>query len=333
MSKNIAILGASGYIGTRLVTQLAHRGDCAIRVLTRDKRRDLAGGWCPAGVELIEGDVGDAASLRALLVPGCVVINLVYLWDAGEDANLMMIRCLLAACHDLKVARLIHCSTAGVMGRVSGNDVDEEDQSLPVDDYGTTKLRIEETIMRSAQGYFESVIVRPTSVFGIDGEPLKKLASDLAFGKPWKNYLRSCLFGNRRMNLVSVANVTAALDFLAHHAGPFDGSVFIVSDDDDAQNNFADVERFLINALGVKGHALPRLPLPLVLIKGMLLCLGRNNINPLRNFSQDKLRRLGFKPPVRFLDGLAEYAEWYRRTVLEAASGGQLPIKSPPAQQ
>jgi nucleoside-diphosphate-sugar epimerase len=328
MRKTIAILGASGYIGTRLVTQLAHQGDCAIRVLTRDKRRDQAGAWCPAGVELIEGDVGDVASLSALLVPGCVVINLVYLWGAGEEANLTVIRSLLAACHDVKVARLIHCSTAGVMGRVAGNDADEEDQSVPVDDYGTTKLRIEETIVRSARGHFESVIVRPTSVFGIDGEPLKKLASDLAFGTPWRNYLRSCLFGKRRMNLVPVANVTAALDFLTHHVGPFDGSVFIVSDDDDAQNNFADVERFMMNALGVRDYLWPRLPVPLTALKILLRLMGRNNINPLRNFIPYKLRNMGFKSPVRLIDGLAEYAEWYRRTVLADALTKSEPVIS-----
>ena len=79
MSKPIAILGVSGYIRMHLVTELTGRSDITIRVLTRDKRLDRVGGWCPAGVELIEGDVSNAASLKCLLVPGCVVVNLVYL--------------------------------------------------------------------------------------------------------------------------------------------------------------------------------------------------------------------------------------------------------------
>lgn len=317
MTRAIAILGASGFIGKRLVSELLRDGSFNIRVLTRDKQRDLREENFGQGVEILEGDVRDSESLRRLLVPGCVVINLVYFWGAGETENLACIHALLDACRESKVARLIHCSTAGVMGRVAADLVDENDRSHPVDEYGSTKLKIDEAVLNFPRDGFDVVIVRPTSVFGIEGIALKKLVEDLTGGNHGKNYFRSCLFGNRRMNLVPVVNVTAAIIYLAGYDGRFDGEVFIISDDDDPKNNFSDVERFMMNALGVRAYLFPKLPVPLIAIKLLLLLMGRNTINPLRNFDPRKLRALGFKPPLTLAGGLAEYAAWYRQTVLE----------------
>lgn len=313
---HIAVIGASGFIGKRLISELLGEGDLEIRVLTRDRQRDLREGSFGQGVSLFEGDVSAPESIRRFLAPGCIVINLVYFWGAGEEKNVAWTNSLLAACKDNKVARLVHCSTAGVMGRVAADNVDESDRSLPADEYGTTKLKLEEAIINFSRDHFDAVILRPTSVFGIGGEPLRKLAADLTVGSPWKNYFRSCLFGNRRMNLVPVANVAAAIIYLARYPEHFAGDVFIVSDDDDPQNNFADVERFMMTTLGVKNYPLPRLPVPLIVIKSLLLLMRRNNINPRRNFDPQKLRSLGFKPPANLSGGLAEYAEWYRQDVL-----------------
>jgi nucleoside-diphosphate-sugar epimerase len=219
---------------------------------------------------------------------------------------------LLAACKDAKVSRLIHCSTADVAGRVQENLIDEQTQCLPITEYGKTKLKIEQAVFDFAKDHFDAVILRPTAVLGIDGEQLKKLTVDISSGNRWKNYLKSCLFGRRSMNLVPVANVVAAIVFLSRYAGRFEDEVFIVSDDDDPKNNFIDVEQFLMDALGVKKYRLPRLTLPLTLLKWLLMAMGRNNVNPRCGFDMSKLRKLGFKSPVSLSEGLAEYAAWHR---------------------
>ena len=300
----IAISGASGFIGKYLVAELLRDGGYAIRVLSRDRQRDLREARFGAGVEIFEGALDDQHTLEGFLVPGCTVINLVYLWDAGEERNRACTRNLLVAC------------TAAVVGRVENDLVDETTRCLPVTEYGVTKLRIEQDIIDLARGEFEAVVLRPTAVFGIGGEPLKKLAADLSRGNRWKNYLKSCLFDRRRMNLVHVANVVAAIVFLVRATKCLEGEIFIVSDDDDPKNNFLDVERFLKGALGVKADILPRFPLPPDLLKWLLLSLGRNNVNPRCDFDPGKLRRMGFKSPVILSEGLAEYAAWYRATQL-----------------
>ena len=314
--KMIAITGASGFIGKHLVAQLLREGGYAVRVLSRNRQRDLGEGRFGKEVEVFEGDINDPHTLGGFLVPGCTVINLVYLWDAGEERNRACTSNLLDACKEAGVSRLIHCSTAAVAGRVADDLVDEKTRSQPVTDYGLTKLKIEQDIIDASKGAFEAIVLRPTAVFGISGEPLKKLAADLGRGNRWKNYLKSCLFGRRRMNLVHVANVVAAFVFLISNTRRLEGEIFIVSDDDDPRNNFVDVEEFLMDALGVKKYSLPRLPLPLTLLKWLLLSLGRNNVNPRCDFDPGRLRRLGFNSPVSLCEGLAEYAAWYRAAQL-----------------
>ena len=305
----IAIIGASGFIGKRLVMELVRTGEYDIRVLSRNRQRDLTEKRFASAVDIIEGDLSNTDALKKLLKPGCTVINLAYLWDVGEAENLAVIDSLVEACRDVAVERLIHCSTAAVVGRVRENRITEETMCNPVSQYGVTKLKIEQEVVRAvAHNYFDAVIVRPTAVFGSEGEQLKKLAQDLKMGTQWLNYVKSCLFGARRMNLVHIDNVVAAMVFLIRYPNPLGGEVFIVSDDDDPDNNFAYVERFMLRVLGADDYCLPRLSFPLWMLTVLLAIRGRNNINPSCVFDSGKIRRLGYKPLISIEAGLNEYA-------------------------
>lgn len=314
----VAIVGASGYIGRRLVEELRRLGSYRIKLLSRslDQYSTVAG----LDVEVVKGDMQDMASLQELFEADCTVVNLVYLWDAGEAGNLAVTHNLLEACKTARVGRLIHCSTAAVVGRVPDNLITENTVCRPVTEYGITKLKIEEAVINAARSNFDAAILRPTSVFGPGGDPLKKLSSDLVSGSRLRNYLKSCLFGKRRMNLVHVANVVAAILFLMDRTESLKGEVFIVSDDDSTGNNFADVESRLMQQFHIPYYHF-RLPMPLGLLGFMLARLGRNNINPRCNYAPDKLLALGFKRPVSFEAGLAEYAIWYHSLQMKKQEG------------
>jgi nucleoside-diphosphate-sugar epimerase len=312
VAQTIAITGASGYIGRHLVNQLRDISGIQVRILCRSRQRGVDTFGLGSNLEIVEGNLYSPESLLNLLKPGCTVINLAYLWNNGETENLAAISNLTSACIDRNVKRLIHCSTAAVAGRSPDNLITENTPCQPITEYGITKLKIERAIRAAAHGNFEISILRPTSVFGLDGEPLKKLAADLVAGNRLLNYLKSCLFGYRRMNLVHVTNVVAAISFLTSYQENVDGEVFIISDDDAIANNFAEVERTLMRFLDCPDYALPPIPLPQWALSLLLRFLGRNNINPNCNYSQSKLQNLGFKRSVIFEDGLMEYASWCR---------------------
>lgn len=308
----VVVVGASGYIGRHLVAELMRSANVRVKILMRSPQKNGAEKNYPKSVELIEGDLCDPVSLITLFEPGCTVIHLAYLWDAGEAKNLTAMLNLTNACRIANVKRLIHLSTAMVSGRVVKSKVSEDDVCSPITDYAVTKLKIEQMITAAAQGNFQVAILRPTAVFGQNGENLKKLANDLLAGKRVRNYLKSCLFGKRRMNLVHVSNVVAAIVFLQKNNDVFDGQVFMVSDADEPLNNFRDVERILMRELNIPDYRFPRLQLPLTILGGILALMGKDNINPQCDYVSQKLARLGYKKAIEFERGLIEYAAGHR---------------------
>lgn len=308
----VVIIGASGFIGRHLVARLIRSGDKRIRVLSRSGQQNWPVGECGSVVEVVRGDLSDQASLQKLLEPDCTVVSLAYLQGEGEEKNLAVCANLLMASETAKILRLIHCSTGSVVGNSTDTPITENSSCQPMSEYGVTKLKIERAILEAAQGCFEATILRPTAVFGSGGENLKKLVKDLLTGSCWQNYLRSCVFGMRRMNLVYIANVVDAILFLMNYKGNLSGEVFNISDADSPLNNFVDVEHILMRELNIPAYRVPRIPVPLGLLRMLLNFWGRDSTNPRCDYSSDKLFALGFKRPVRFRSGLVEYATWCR---------------------
>jgi len=308
--KVIAIIGASGFIGRHLILSLLISRLYKIKVLSRSPSQCLD---YPESelLEIFYGDLDNPDSLSGFLDFNCIVINLIYLWGDGEEKNLLLISNLLAACKKSRIARLVHCSTAAVYGRVSSELISEKNKCFPISEYGVIKLQTEKLVLSAALNNFEAVILRPTSVYGIGGEPLKKMVENLRHSNKFKNYLKSCLFGMRSMNLVHVDNVVSAIFFLSQYPGKWNGDVFNVSDDDDPNNNFAFVENTFMLKLRIPDYSIPRISLPLIFLKIFLIIFGRNNVNPKSKFLPYKLVSLGFNRPISLDIGLHQYINWY----------------------
>lgn len=299
----VVVIGASGFIGEHLLNSLAEREDIELRVLVHRNRAKNH-----TNINFIEGDLMNPDSLDALLSKNCTVINLAYLAQDNLDAmaNLTM------ACVTNQVKRLIHCSTAVVAGRAGENWVTEDTPCIPVSEYEQTKLKMEAVLLEAAIGKFEVSILRPTAVFGPGGKNLLKLANELMTGNMWINYVRSCLFNRRSMNLVCVENVVAALRFLLESEN-IDREVFIISDDDSQINNYRDIEnRLLVNFM--KSYPFPRVFVPEFLLGSLLRFVGKSNTNPSIKYSDQKLAALGFKKPQNLEAAIDEFAAGYKNT-------------------
>jgi nucleoside-diphosphate-sugar epimerase len=317
--KMIAMTGAASFIGQHLVSHLSSLGDIEMRLLVHHHQADL-----PAestAIRLFKGDLLKPETLDGFLHAGCTVINLAYLDGASAHDNLKAADNLVEACAKAGVKRLVHCSTAVVAGKVPDNHINEETRCEPVHDYELTKFRVEKLIAERAAGRLDLVVLRPTAVFGPGGKNLLKLADDLSAGSRGLNYFRSCLFGSRRMNLVSVGQVVSALHFLALAEQSWGGSIFIVSDDENPLNNYHNVEKYLIGAVGGRDYSFPRIPIPTPVLSMMLRLAGRSNSNPFRKYDAGKLRAAGFKHTTRFEADLDSFADWYKRRLEDPAAG------------
>jgi nucleoside-diphosphate-sugar epimerase len=307
----IAITGASGYIGRHLVAGLAESGTYRLRLLSRNGHIETDAAATNATV--VRGDLLNAEAVRDLVEPADSVIHLAYLWEGGEEGNMTATRNLITACSaSAATRRLLHCSTAMVAGRTDADRISEDTTCEPVSQYGAVKLRIEQAVASACSSALDVGILRPTAVFGPGGKNLAKLAAGVARGNRAANYLRSSLFGYRRMNLVHIDNVVAALIFLLQYPERLNGQAFIVSDADDPANNFRDVEKVLMHEMGRPAYPAPPLPLPAGLLQLLLSGLGRDNTNPRADYYPGKLQALGFERSVKLEQGLRQYARWYR---------------------
>jgi nucleoside-diphosphate-sugar epimerase len=303
----IAITGAHGFIGKRLVEKFLERGDVLIRSLVRCSN---AHSRKYHNFTEIQGDLTKSETLSDFLLPGCSVINLAYGFESTPAENIRMTENLIEICKTNQVKRFIHCSTAAVFGVQPADIVNEESICNPKTEYGLTKLLIEQKLQDGARGHFEFINLRPTSVFGPGGVALSKLISDITKRSMVLNYLRSCLFNKRRFNLVSVETLIAAILFIFDKGKEVDGQTYIVSEDDESINDFEFIEKYFLQELCGKYYYLPPLKLPLNILSVMMIVYGKEFYNPRIIYDSSKIRKIGFQVPRPLISSLAEYIQW-----------------------
>jgi nucleoside-diphosphate-sugar epimerase len=304
----VAVTGASGFIGRHFAEALAGLPDVTTRVLVR--HRAVA---ARAKTVAVPGDLFDGASLRRLIVPGAVVVNLA--WDRARpvDAWSVAMAELAAACHERGAARLLHCSTISVYGSSPAVRVDETTAVRPRLPYERAKAAAESTLLEQCRGRVPLLIARPTIVFGPGGPSLLSLAASLTRGAKAPAFLRSCLFDHRHLHLTAVENVVAALRFLATKALDGESETFVLSEDDDPINNYRDVEMRLMRGLGVRDYAVPRVPLPPALLSALLRMRGRSDVIPHRVYDGSRLRSAGFVRPRALEAAVEDFGRWHAR--------------------
>lgn len=305
----IVITGASGFVGRHLITESLCRSDAVqIRVLFHHSH----GGYEFQNNNLViyNGDLMRPETLEGLFEQGCTVVNLAYLHSQPNHNNLLAMINLADACIKAGIKRMVHCSSAVVVGGAPNDEITEETQCIPVSPYEHTKLELEKLLSRKAQGHFEFVVLRPTAIFGSGGKNLLKLVEDLVHGNRTINYFKSCLYGYRKMNLVCIDNVISAIIFLIESdKNIIDQKTFIISDDDEHNNNYRYVERYLIKALGLKGYAVPQFTMPGFIFSIALKLLRKSNTNSKRIYSARNLMAAGYTKKLSFDNGLMAFAE------------------------
>jgi nucleoside-diphosphate-sugar epimerase len=209
MGQRVAVIGGSGFIGTRLVTRLLASGH-EVRIV------DLQSS--PAHPERVTlCDVRDADGLIRACAGMEVIYNLaaehrddvrpVSLYD---EVNVQGARNTCAAARAAGIERVVFTSSVAVYGFSEGS-ADESSPTRPFNDYGRTKLEAEE-VFRSWQSESEGrslVIVRPTVVFGEDNRGnVFNLLRQIARGP-----FLMVGDGRNRKSMAYVENVAAFLEF------------------------------------------------------------------------------------------------------------------------
>ena len=280
------VTGASGMIGRHIVQLLLERKH-RVRVLTR--RRDFFGGE----IEIFAGDINDEKLLKHFLHKCKLLFHCAAeLSDASKmwGVNVAGTEQLLRVASESGIQYLCHLSSAGVVGRTSLKNIQENVACNPETTYERSKWaaeQIAEQGLRSGR----VVILRPTNVIADEAPG----ALGLPMRASWSDRLKVFLKGGECAHIVHAMDVADAALYLIDYDDD-KPSCFFVSCDHERLNTYAGLWS-LYSAIE-NGRQVdeiePALHLPIV-VPYLLRKLWRGTGNPGDvRYSSEKLLSTGF---------------------------------------
>jgi nucleoside-diphosphate-sugar epimerase len=312
------ITGASGFIGGHLADRLARDG---WTVCGFDARARI-----PAhkDVEMVTGDIRNAALLRSVLPGMDVVFHLASALGSsriGDEEffgiNAEGTRTVLAAAKDAGVRRVVHFSSAGVLGHVKSGVADENLPPNPQDVYDRSKLEGEKIALAAARSGQDVAVVRPGWVYGPGDRRTLKLIRAIA-----RRRFILVAQGRTLQTPVYIDDLVAGTLLCA--AKGRRGEVYHL-----AGPEVLSVKRIAETIAAAAGSGVPRVSLPLGPVKaaawvmgGVFSLFGKEApLNPSRLafFVHPKpldilkaVRELGYAPGWTLEKGMTAAVAWYR---------------------
>jgi nucleoside-diphosphate-sugar epimerase len=222
MTRQIAVLGASGFIGNRTVEIFQRDGDVDVRPVIRRPSRAALPRRFDLAVQI--ADALDAKSLTPAF-EGC---DSVIMAIAGDPKTIVRsVEPVYRAAMKSNVRRLIYLSSASVHGQAPAIGVDETtplSKQQPIA-YNNAKVVAEQQLWKLRKiGRVEVVILRPGIVFGPRSQWTGGVADEILNGVA---YLTEGGWGV--CNSIYVDNLVHAIK-LALFAPSADGQAFLVGD-------------------------------------------------------------------------------------------------------
>ncbi|MEY9212587.1 NAD-dependent epimerase/dehydratase family protein [Thermobifida halotolerans] len=326
----VLVTGASGFLGSHVAEACLRAGD-EVRALVRPTSDPGHLRTLP-GVEIVHGDLGDTASLRAA-AEGVDVVHhsAARVLDHGSraqfwDTNVEGTRRLLEAARDGGARRFVFVSSPSAV--MDGRDQVDVDESIPyprryLNLYSQTKAAAERLVLAADAPGFTTCALRPRAVWGPRDRHgfMPKLLGRLLAGR------LPDLSGGRRVTaaLCHCANAAHAC-VLAARADGVGGRAYFVTDAEPV-----DVWAFMAEVAEMFGAPPPRRRVPPVLRDALVEAvelawrmpfLAHHHDPPLSRYSVALLTRsstydtaaarrdLGYRPLVDRSTGLEGLRSW-----------------------
>lgn len=317
----VFITGASGFIG-HVLMQVCFQRQWDVRVLQHN--RPLQGEF-PSKHEydVVEGDITDPISLEGLfegvdIVFHCAAalgasilsVNDFFRINAGGTKN------VLQTAKDAGVTKIVHFSSAGVLGSVKKGEVADEDYApSPQNSYDRSKLEGENIARHFAEEGMNVVIVRPGWVYGPGDRRTFKLIKAIA-----KKRFILVTKGETSQTPIYIDDLVDGV-FLCAEKGQRDHIYNI------AGSEVLPVKDIVTTIASAAGTKIPPISLPLLPVKLAASVLERSFsllkkeapltrgklsffIHPKPLAIQKAKQNLGYAPKINFLEGISQTVEW-----------------------
>lgn len=261
------VTGATGFIGGHLARKLRERGDQVVALV---RSPDKAGALRASGCELLQGDLGDEAALRAGL-DGCdAAFHAAAMYKVGIpasrrpemwEANVRGTELVLGAAVGAGVRRAVYISTVNAFGNTRGEVVDETyrrggDDFLSA--YDETKFRAHQ-VARDLMGRGAPILIaQPGGVYGPgDTSDLANLIGQVRTGR-----LKFKVFPGTGFNFVHVEDAADGI-LLVHDKGRI-GEEYVLG------GQLTTMGEVIDKVAELSGRKPPRLTMPAILIKASI---------------------------------------------------------------
>ncbi|CAI0898727.1 Cholesterol dehydrogenase [Serratia grimesii] len=235
--RKVAIIGGSGFIGTRLVKRLSARNDLVLTIVDKKQSEQFP--------ELYQfGDVTQPDTLRQPLAGCDAVINLAAEHQDNVDpislyyqVNVDGARNVCMTASALNISQIIFTSSVAVYGFVT-KETGEEGLFEPFNHYGKSKLEAEYVYeaWRKADANNKLTIIRPTVVFGENNRGnVYNLFRQIASGR-----FVMIGSGNNMKSMAYVENIAARLEHALDQQATYQVSNY-VDKPDFTMNQLVDV--------------------------------------------------------------------------------------------
>lgn len=248
--RRVAVLGANGFVGNRIVEMLHLSGEAELRPIVR--RASAAALPRRFDLDVRVADAADRQGL-SLALQGCDVLVVAVAGD--PDTIVGTVEPVYRAAQDAGVRRLVYLSSASVHGQAPAVGTNEDSvlsDRQPMA-YNNAKVRAEQALARLRQaGSVETVVLRPGIVFGPRSHWVGGWADELLSGQAY------VVDGARGVcNSIYVDNLVHAVR-LAAVSERADGRVYLVGDREEP--SWGDLYGPVAEALGLSLDQLPDRP-------------------------------------------------------------------------
>lgn len=223
------VTGANGFTGSHLVRALHTCGNTVVGFVRPEsdlvRIKDLP-------IRFFYGDILDKKALRQAMASVDMVFHTAAYVELGlvdnhemERVNVQGTQAVLEVAREMRISKMVYCSTIGIYGNTKGQIIDEnfhrsqKDFSSP---YDLTKYKAQQIVDKFAVDGLPIVSVMPSGIFGADDphfSPTLKL-----FLKGW---LKLWVGGDRITGIVHVDDLVEAM-ILAAEKGE-NGEHYIIS--------------------------------------------------------------------------------------------------------
>ncbi|MEZ6130534.1 MAG: NAD-dependent epimerase/dehydratase family protein [Planctomycetaceae bacterium] len=330
------VTGATGLVGSHVAEQAVQQGVRVRAIVRANSDCELLKQW---GVELVTGDLDDAASLRAACRDAAVVVHCAAkVGDWGPTSEYRRINVdgtqslLDAALATGVLKRWVQISSLGVYSATDhyGTDETTPPNTQGIDGYTLTKIESDRLICDAVvQRQLPAVVLRPGFIYG---------PRDRTVMPRLMHRLRTKTFaylGNhdKQMNNTFVGNLCEAIR-LAIERDDVVGEVFNIRDP-----RAVSKKEFMDTICRAAGYPIPTKVVPLHVarflswhLERLWKLLGRQEaplINSARikflgrnlDFEIEKANlQLGYQPTIDFTQAMQQTVLWFQNTLSEPAS-------------